>query len=270
MSVLADLEALRRRTRGDRHSYTFPLFLFGALILLAPLCYLSYRPPEQVTGIDRGPFPQFTTPGWLVYPDLVGWYWILTIVGGFWLTSWWYRHRARRRGIETDVRLPAAVACAALLGFLMWPTLFRVTVGSAEPAVDLAILVVAAALAAAAWLWASRRADWGHTAGLAAAAFCTAVAFGAVGTFVHRGHAALLIIAAALLVLAWVERSVRLTVVSVLFAGAAALVNLYNVENLGWAPADYWDLRVITFQVLLLPAAILLLGGAVTLIGKRR
>jgi hypothetical protein len=33
--VLADLAALRRRTRGDRHAYAFPLFLFGALILWA-------------------------------------------------------------------------------------------------------------------------------------------------------------------------------------------------------------------------------------------
>jgi DNA-binding MarR family transcriptional regulator len=39
------------------------------------------------------------------------------------------------------------------------------------------------------------------------------------------------IIAAALLVLAWAERSVLLTVVGVVFTGLALLVNLYDVQN---------------------------------------
>lgn len=273
MSVLADLDALRRRTRSDRHAYSFPLFLFGGLILLAPVCYLSYRPPEVGT-IDIGPFPQLTPVGWLVYPDLVGWYWLLTIVGGLWLTNWWYRHRAHKRGVETDFQVPAAVACAALLGFLVWPTFFNVAVTGQRFVVNLTILVVSAVLAAAAWLWARRRTGWGRAAGLAAAAFFATVAAGAVGMYFRHGYAGLVIIAAALLVLAWVERSVLLTVVSVLFAGVALLVNVYNLENvafrLGWTPDDYWDLRVISSQVLLLPALVLLAGGAVAVIGKRR
>lgn len=271
MSVLAELDALRRRTRGDRHAYSFPLFLFGGLILLAPVCYLSYRPPEAGT-IDIGPFPQLTPVGWLVYPDLVGWYWILTIVGGFWLTNRWYRHRAHRRGVETDFQVPAAVACAALLGFLVWPTFFTVAVTGDRFVVNLTILLVSAVLAAAALLWA--RHDRARTAGLAAATFFATIAAGAIGMYFRHGYAALVIIAAALLALAWVERSVLLTVVSVLFAGVAPLVNVYNLENvafrLGWTPADYWDLRVISLQVLLLPALVLLAGGAVAVIGNRR
>jgi hypothetical protein len=271
MSVLTDLDALRRRTRGDRHAYAFPLFLFGGLILLAPICYESLSTPFEST--DLGPFPQFTPTGLLMYPALVGWYWILTIVGGLWLTNWWYRHRARKQGVETDVRVPTAVAGAALFGFLVWPVFSGVfgPVGLySRPAVNLPILFGCAAIAAVIALWARRR---GSTAGFAVATFFATVSFGAVGVYCIRGHAALVVIAAALLVLAWAERSVPLTVVAGLFAGSAMLVNLYNLENvchrIGWV-SDGWDERVTAWQNLLLPGLILLVGGAVTVIGNRR
>jgi hypothetical protein len=112
--VLADLAALRRRVRDDRHAYAFPLFLFGALILLAPVCCL----PSDLMEGDLGPFPQFTA-GLVRYPALVGRYWVLTIVGGFWLTSWWYRQRARRHGVETDVRVPTAVRTLFVPGVIL-------------------------------------------------------------------------------------------------------------------------------------------------------
>jgi hypothetical protein len=89
----------------NRHAYAFPLFLFGALILLAPLGYVGAPPLDdfQLVPVDSGPFPQFAAH-FVRHPDLVGWYWVMTVVGGLWLTGWWYQHRARRHGVETDIR----------------------------------------------------------------------------------------------------------------------------------------------------------------------
>jgi len=282
--VLADLDALRRRTRDDRHAYSFPLFLFGALILLAPLCYLNADPlPDggEMVEYDLGPFPQFTSASMVRYPYLVGWYWVLATVGGLWLTSWWYRHRARRHGVETDVRVATVAAIAALLGFLVWQPLFSTLLSElfhsfngtySTPAVNLPILFGSAALAVGAGLWSKRLTGWTRTVAVAVAAFLAAVAFGAVGVYFIRGYAALVIIAAALLMLAWAERSALLTAVGVLFTGTALLVNLYNVENvfyrLGWTST--WDARVNAFQSMLLPGVVLVIGGAVAVVGKRR
>jgi hypothetical protein len=280
--ILADLDALRRRTRDDRHAYAFPLFLFGALILLSPVLYASTLPPPEfeMVSIDLGPFPQFSPIG-QQYPDLVGWYWVMTIIGGLWLTTWWYRRRARRHGVETDVRVPAAAAVAALAGFLMWQPLFGILLHElfddyygaySTPAVNLPILFGSAAGAVVAGLWSSRRTGWTRTAGVAVAAFLVTVFFGAVGVYLINGYAALVIIAAALLVLAWVERSVLLSVVGGLFAAAALLVNLYEVQNvfyrLGWHAG--WNDKVSTLQVMLLPGLILVVGGVTAVVRDRR
>ena len=280
--ILADLDALRRRTRDDRHAYAFPLFLFGGLILLAPVLYATtLRPAEfELVVVDMGPFPQFTSIGQR-YPDLIGWYWVMTIIGGLWLTSWWYRQRARRQGVETGVRVPTAAAVAALVGFLAWQPLFGILLHElfddyygvySAPAVNLPILFGSAAGAAAAGLWSTRRTGWARTAGVAVAAFLTTVFFGAVEVYLIRGYGALVIIAAALLALAWVERSVLLAVVGGLFTGAALLVNLYEVENVfyrfGWQSG--WNDQVSTLQVMLLPGLILLAGGVTAVVRDRR
>lgn len=280
--VLADLDVLRRRARGDRHAYAFPLFLFGALILLAPLLYVSAPlPPGEFVQVDTGPFPQFTFGFFLRYPDLVGWYWVLTIVGGLWLTGWWYRHRARQRGVETDIHVTTVAAGAALLGFLVWQPVFATLLADvfhhygglySSPALNLPVLFGSAALAAVAGLWSRRRTGWARSAGVACAAFLATVAFGALGVYLISGYAALVIIAAALLMLAWAERSVLLTIVGVVFAGVALLVNLYDVQNvfyrLGWTGG--WDSRVTALQTVLLPGVVLLVGGVVAVIGRRR
>jgi hypothetical protein len=105
--LLADVQALRRKARRDRRASAFPLFLFGGLILLAPICYLPDRIPieflEQYLTYTYypGPFPLFSGLfGHLRYPGLVGWYWLLTIVLGFVATAWWYRRRAMRVGVD--------------------------------------------------------------------------------------------------------------------------------------------------------------------------
>src|ERR687888_2040243 len=90
--LLADVQTLRRRTRRDRRASAFPLLLFGLLILLAPLCYtLDPMPAELRAQLDAGNFvayPRQQGPFRLFdplflelkYPELVGWYWFLTIV----------------------------------------------------------------------------------------------------------------------------------------------------------------------------------------------
>jgi hypothetical protein len=274
--VVADLAALRRRARRDRHAYAFPLFLFGALILLAPLCYLD----TDATEGDSGPFPQFVS-SLVRYPFLLGWYWVLAIVGGLWLTSWWYRHRARRHGVETDIRVPTAAAVAALLGFLAWQPLFTTLLIElfphymgpfSTPAVNLPILFGCAALAATAWLWGARRTGWARTVAAAVAAFLATVSFGAVSAYFHGGYAQLVIIGIALLVLAWAERSVLLAVVGGVFTSLALVINLDDelriYSRLGWGYSEHVQFSAL--QTLLLPGVVLLAGGVAAVIGNRR
>jgi hypothetical protein len=279
--IFDDLDALRRRAREDRHAFAGPLFLFGTLILLAPLCYWPAPQPEG-DGFywDKGLFPQFTSSGMTRYPDLVGWYWVLTIVGGLWLTSWWYRHRAQQQGVETDTRLVRIVAVAVLLGFLIWQPLFDALLDAVSwhdvrdesPRIMMPLLFGGAMIAAGVGQWGARRTGSARLAALGVAAFFATLAFGALSLYLHRGHAALLIVAVTLLVLAWAERSVLLAVVSAGFAGVALVTNLYNVANvyarLGWVPGQ--NVQTLATQNLLLPGVILLAGGAAAMIGQRR
>lgn len=282
MNLLDELDELRQRTRNDRHAYAFPLFLFGALVLLSPVLYATTLPRDdfELVPVGSGAFPQFTAIG-LTYPDLVGWYWISTIIGGLWATSWWYRRRARRHGVETDVRVPTAAAVAALAGFLVWEPLFGTLLRDvfdyhygfySMPALNLPILFGSAAGAVVAGLWSTRHTGWPRTAGVAVTAFLTAVFFGAVVVYLIRGYGALVIIAAALLALAWAERSTLLAVVGGLFTAAALLVNLYDVQNvfyrLGWHAG--WNDQVSTLQSMLLPGLILTVGGVVAVVRDRR
>ncbi|MHB1432510.1 MAG: hypothetical protein ACYCVZ_10395 [Streptosporangiaceae bacterium] len=95
----------------------------------------------------------------------------------------------------------------------------------------------------------------------------------APGLLTMRGTLPLLIIAAALWVLARAERSAGLAVVAALFTGSALLADLYNVENfafrLGWHPAGaQWQYTAL--PGVLLPAAVLLVGGAIAFAAQRR
>jgi len=282
--LLGDLAALRRRTRAARRGYAFPLFLFGALVLLAPLTYVTRPLPpsgDQVVFIDAGPgaFPQFVPPFFvepLAHPDLIGWYWVLTIVGGLLATRWWYRRRAERSGVEGDTRPLFIVAGTALLGFLFISTLL--TIASPDmvrnglystPEANLTLMAGSAAAAAGVLVWGSRpgRSERARTAAAVVGGLFAALAFAALGVYLIHGFSALLVIAVALLVLARSERSVFLGVVGLLFAGLSLLVNLYNVENLfGW---DYSGGQILALQYVLVPGLVLLAGGAVAVLSQR-
>jgi hypothetical protein len=94
------------------------------------------------------------------------------------------------------------------------------------------------------------------------------------GDLVVRGTMPFVIVAAALWVLAWAERSTGLAVVAAVFTGAALLASLYNVENvlfwLGWWHPTTSDMRFSTLPNILLPALVLLASGAGAYLVQRR
>jgi len=290
--LLDDMRSLRARVRTDRRGYAFPLLLFGALILLAPLTYVSTELTEaeweQGVAIGRGPFPQFAPMhGNVTYPGLIDWYWVLTIVGGMAVTGWWYRRRALRLGVETDTRIPFVAAGAALAGFLLWEPVLGELVwqdGSgmtlySAPWINLPVMAASALAATAALAWAFRphRTNTQRTAGVFAGILLASLTFATIGMYAIKGFPALLAIAAALLVLAWWERSTLLAVVGGLFTLTSIPANHdlwywdlgYAFQQLGWTGA--WDEgQFFALQNLLVPGLILLVGGAVAAIAKAR
>jgi len=236
--LLADVHALHRKVRRDRGASAFPLFLFGGLILLAPLCYVPAVPlPSEFAAYDAvrypGPFPLFTGIVDLEYPGLVGWYWFLTIVVGFAATVWWYRHQALRVGVEARTTGYLVAAGAALTGFVLGMPILQTVAAETSlystPTVNLPTLVGAAVGAAVVLRW-------------------------------------------GLLALAWLQRSVLLGTVGLVFGGTALLVNLYDLVNLyyrlGWDPSRPQP-RLLTLLELLLPATVLLAGGVLAALRGR-
>jgi hypothetical protein len=290
--LLEGVRSLRARVRSDRHGFAFPLFLFGALILLAPLTYVSipWDDADWTEGIEisQGPFPQFAPlHGNVRYPGLIDWYWVLTIVGGMAITGWWYRRRALRLGVETDTRVPFVAAGAALAGFLLWePVLGELVWQNGEgttlysaPWINLPVMVASALAATAALAWAFRphRTDTRRAVGVFAGILLASLTFATIGVYTIKGFPALLAIAAALLVLAWWERSTLLAVVGGLFTLTSIPANHdlwywdlgYAFQQLGWTGA--WDEgQFFALQNLLVPGLILLAGGAVAAIARAR
>ncbi|GAB3450503.1 hypothetical protein [Actinophytocola sediminis] len=274
--LLADMRSLRARVRVDRQAHAMPLLLFGALILVAPVLYFPAvdlgdtadmydpkvagdNPLVQIFRTTAGPDP--------AYPTLVAWYWLLVLVGGFAATIWWYRLRGHRVGVETDTRGLVAAVISGFVGFFLGTFTFTRYALSLFGAwqVNLSLMFGSLALTALA-LWLLR-----GPLRVFAAALCASVTFSSIAVYTNKGFSALLVIAGGLLVLAALERSVRLGVVSVLFALAivpvTAQINtpLINADLSGAYQAVGWlaaDTRTYALQQLLLPAVILLVGGA--------
>lgn len=283
--LLADLHTLRNRTREDRHGYAFTLLLFGALILAAPL---FYAPAADMDPFD--PFDPRVSGGNLLvqvfrttagpdpaHPTLVALYWLFVLVTGFGATAWWYRRRAARVGVETDTRAFLVMAAAAFAGFILGTYVFSRYAMSLYGAwqVNLTLMFGSLVLAALV-LWRTR-----HPLGVFVASVSGAVTFSAIAVYTNKGFSALLVIAGGLLALAWLERSVLLGVVSVLFTLAAVpstamIVNPtvvldpgYLFHLLGWT-IDWTDTRTYALQQLLLPVAVLLVGGTIAVVRGRR
>lgn len=286
--LLANLSELRRRTRADRHGYAFTLLFFGVLILAAPLLYAPDTTPDlDIRGFDpkphgSNPLVQIfrTMTDWVppAHPTLIAWYWLLVLVVGFGATAWWYRRRAARVGVETDTRGLVIAAVVAFAGFFLSTFVFWRYALSLYGAwqVNLSLMFGSLALAVLA-AWRLR----GPLRVFLVSLFGT-VTFSSIAVYTNKGFSALLVIAGGLLVLAWLERSVLLGVVSVLFTlvaiPAAAMIHTIGLylepaalfHSLGWSSADPTSLQIYALQQVLLPAAVLLVGGTVAVVRGRR
>lgn len=288
--LLAELRSLRVRARADRHGYALPLFLFGALILVAPLLY-TVAPYDDFFSGGFDPRIEGSNPLERIFrttarqdpahPTLIAWYWLLVLVVGFGATAWWYRKRAARVGVETDTRAFLIAAGAGFTGVFIGTYAFSSMAMELYGAwqANLSIMFGSLLLAALAVRWARRPAM--RTVAVFVASVCGAVTFSSIAVYTNRGFSALLVIAAGLLVLAWLERSVLLGVIGVVFTlvviPVTAMIytaHLFIDVNglfywLGWR-VDYRDLQVFTLQQLILPAAVLLVGGTIAALTHAR
>jgi hypothetical protein len=285
--LLTDLRELRRRARNDRHGYAFTLLLFGVLILLAPLLYApSVESGISVDGFDpkvsgSNPLVQIfrTTTGFAdpAHPTLVAWYWLVVLVVGFGATAWWYRRRAARVGVETDTRGLLVAGAIAFVGFFLSTFVFSRFAVSLYGAwqVNLSLMFGSLALTALA-LWRLR-----GPVRVFLASVCGTVTFSTIAVYTNKGFSALLVIAGGLLVLTWLERNLLLGVVTVLFTLAAVPATAMIVNptgnfdpaalfaRLGWA-ADWLDTQLYALQQLIVPAAVLIIGGAIAAVRYRK
>lgn len=114
--LLADVHALRRRARADRHAYWLPLLFFGVAIAASAPLYVQHIIPMsgdlyQVSADPRLPV-----------------YWSTVQLVGALLTVWWYRREGARIGIEGRVGPP--LVAAAL--FLIVTTVLGLLPGAAD------------------------------------------------------------------------------------------------------------------------------------------
>jgi hypothetical protein len=141
------------------------------------------------------------------------------------------------------------------------------------PDINLLILVGATGLSAVVFFFATRPgwSSMSRNIALLVGVLLATVAFSTVGVYMFNGYSALLIIAAGLLALAWLERSLLLGITGVVFSAAALLTNLYDMSNLfydlGWRIG--YQTHVNALEDLLLPAAVLLIGGVVAILTGR-
>jgi hypothetical protein len=249
--LLGELAAMRRRTRSARHAYWFPLVLFGLLSCAAVPLYAAAAEPHfhciavmpsgsvrcplasgaMTSGANSGSEP-LVLGGTPIGGNgfYLGWYWLVALVVGYLLTVLWYRRHARRAGVQTSAR-----------GYLVTSVVLTVLAVVIPP--------LASQIGFVSRLW--------HDI---------------PGDLLIRGTFAFLIIAAGLWALAWAERSVALVITAAVYTGTALLASLYNVENvlfrLGWRPG-FGDLSLTVLPNVLLPAAVLLIAGAVAFVAQR-
>jgi hypothetical protein len=228
--LLAEMRALRRRARTERHAYWFPLVLFGLLTCASvPFYVLPDQPPGDTGAISGGPsMPILGGDAGFTIQRFLGYYWLAALLGGLLLTLLWYRRNARRVGLATPARGYLVTTAVLTVLALVIPPLTQVR--SPHWLSWLQHLHV---------LW--------------------------PGDLVLRGTFPFVIIAAGLWVLAWAERSRALTVIAAVYTGTALLASLYDIENvlfrLGWNPSG-GDWRLTSLPNVLLPAIVLLAAGA--------
>ena len=289
VTLLNEVARVRRRTRRDRHAYWPPMLLLGVLILAAPLIYGQTVPQPKLgvftavstpiwripgTGLAYAPLQLFGPRFVLVAdPTAVALYWLCVVVLGIAATMVWYRWRGSRVGLETPTRTFVLVGIAGLLYLLGILPLVATAVmfplfgyfSALGIWLSAAIFVVTAVPSALALRGHERRPIWRDALGWAGMAIALLSASSLLFYASIEGFAPVLVIAVALLVLAMIERSALCGAIAVLFGIGALVANLYNMENVYFRLSGGYveDPRLIAFAHLVLPAAVLIIGGAV-------
>ena len=130
--LLSELAVLRRRVRTARHAYWFPLALFGLIGCGTIPFYLAGSRPAPTSGVFvvQGAIPALPVvapgaaglPGAPVSSVLLGFYWLLALVGGFLVMMAWYRRHARRAGVTSAARGAASTGIIlTALVLVLWP-----------------------------------------------------------------------------------------------------------------------------------------------------
>ncbi|ATE55410.1 hypothetical protein [Actinosynnema pretiosum] len=299
--LLGELDALRKRTRRDRRGHWLPLLAIGALTLGAIPFYRPAPDPCRVLvtalGVcDSGEVPSttFTVPGLgrfdplgaftagniydPVSPLALGAYWLLALLAGLLLTTWWYRRRAEVSGLETSTKAYARVTLAGLL-VVLGMSLVRAV--AAEPVSHLRLGAKAAVLESAVFLAVpvvlavlSER-EFGRTRGYRVALVAGFALTSVLGAAVVSKTGGLLLFAAGLLVLAWRERSAWCGAVALGYSWFTLLANGSWMGSvfwrLGWRPDPATGMEEVLFAAkdVLLPGATAIVGGLVALVLSR-
>jgi hypothetical protein len=197
--LLEGLDRVVQKTRGARHSYWFPLFLFGLIILGALPFYRPVFNPHAGTGPFVEVFQSSHSLDRLGLGGLPGshlwgaaFFWLVAVPLAYVAVAMYYIARSRRTGLQSRI-WPFAVGGIALFGLLL----------ATAPG-------VVALFHPPEWLVAWQT---------------------GLGDLYIRGLTPVLIIALGFFVLARMERSWALFWISFVFLIVAFLANLYNISN---------------------------------------
>jgi hypothetical protein len=284
---------------AERNGYWFPMLLFGALILAAPLVYRPSILPSGIDSLAFAPLQQFgTVSEALGDPMSVALYWFCVVMFGPLITLGWYHARARRLGVVPQTGWQLLFSLASLLLYVvLYPVIEFATVmnltrtGTAgmDPGVRQLTAVCSvsgfvAGLVLAAVAIAPRRhgvalsgTRWtlggiGLVLAIASAAAIDMVAY----LQPRNSYGALLFIAIGLITLSIVERGRVCAVIAVVFTGVALALNLFGIRmpntmvssNTPVSPnAPQFSAVHMAMSNLFLPAMILIAGGVVGLAG---
>lgn len=224
--VLSYVVSAKSRARAARHGFGFPLLALGLVTAGALPLYVLYLPPASAgTYVIKGT-PLTGAVGGYFLPHEGQWvalYWLVALPLACMATAAWYRFHGRWQGVE------ARVWPAVTIGLVLLAVLFASSPGIAS---------------------------FLHLSGWATAAHPG-------GDLAAHGLSPLFVVVLMLAVLAYLERSGARLAYTVVFAGVALLVNLYDLENLFWrlfgfnVPAALSEFPNVCFA-----AAFLLAGGA--------
>lgn len=288
--LLDELGRLRKRVRIARRGYWLPMLAIGLLTLGA---IPFYRPVERLCppGVRSCSFSDlgtsFTVPGVgrfdplavfnagnffdIASPLALGVYWVVALLAGLVFTVWWYRRRAVSAGVETSTGAYVRVTLGGLvvvLGIALVGGLLPELRGRYFPTEgELVLAAIFVALPVGLAILSERdfaRSPWYRVA-VVAGFLVTSL----LGAHVVHKTGGLMLFAAGLLVLAWLERSPWCALVALGYTGFTLLANASTMGevfwNLGWRPDSRLDV-LFSAKDVLFPGAIAIVGALVALV----